>query len=285
MNAFKSGRRLREGGPKVPPLEDELAPCGESIRRKADLMLWAVANLPSRLFICYVPLIDEYNHAYMDLLEGAWAGRGDPAAGEVLSGCVGLVDGFLERLMEAAGEDTLLVISSDHGSMPVRRKVLLNEVLADAGLVVRAPGGYRLGRSLAYYHPSDCGQVLLNPAEARRRAVDAPAVRRRVVHALERANRALGCDIAWVEGRAEDPYLLFLYPRSDTTFTGDPPRRPGDPLLLRKRGGHHLSPLSPSPWMAAVFAAWTRRRQASLPAVPDANAGVKDFVLACLGVE
>jgi hypothetical protein len=86
-----------------------------------------------------------------------------------------------------------------------------------------------------------------------------------------------------VEGQEEDPYLLFLYPTSDTTLTGDPPGASENGLLRRKTGGHHLSPLSPSPWMAAVFAAWSRRRLAALPRAPDANAGLKGFVLGCLG--
>ena len=85
------------------------------------------------------------------------------------------------------------------------------------------------------------------------------------------------------EGGGEDPYLAFLYPLSDGYFTGHAPGR-GRPVLRKASGGHHLSPLSPTPWIQAMLGLWSPRTRAlarEVPPIPTANTGVKGFLLGC----
>ena len=68
--------------------------------------------------------------------------------------------------MERLDENTLLVLSSDHGQAPYRRALHLNDLPAKIGLVRKRKKGYDLRRSVAYYHPASCGQIVVNPHRA-----------------------------------------------------------------------------------------------------------------------
>ena len=59
------------------------------MRQKADLMAAACANRHSRLVMGYFPLVDAFNHSYIDLLESEWP---EGRASEVFLACMGLVD-------------------------------------------------------------------------------------------------------------------------------------------------------------------------------------------------
>ena len=118
-SAFRAVRRLNEGRDpgELVPLETEMTLSSLSMRQKADLMAAAAGSTRSRLVAGYFPLIDEFNHAYMDMLDSLWPGG---RVSEVFLACVSLVDELLARLMASAGPDALLVVSSDHGAMPHR---------------------------------------------------------------------------------------------------------------------------------------------------------------------
>jgi hypothetical protein len=285
MDAFRISRSLEERRPGDVALDAELAPALESARRKSDLMLWAARSLPSRLLIGYFPLLDEINHAYADLLEDELEGRKEPGrASAVLLKGLGILDLMLTRLMAEAGEDTLILVSSDHGIMPHTRLLAVNELMAGAGLVQRRGGGYDFHRSALFYHPSDCGQLLFNPMAARRLGLDRTAAVARALAALDRASAVHGVDAGVQHPAGGDPFALFLYPRSAAAFSGAAPGRPHAPVVRQKRGGHHLSSLSPSPWIEALCGVWTRRGAGLAVQPPGENAGVKDFVLSCLGL-
>jgi len=279
MSAFRRARRLLErarDGETV-TVESELLPARAALQQKLDLVHWSVRNTPASLTICYVPLMDEFNHTWFHLCEPAPA---DPRAGQLLLACGQMIDGFLSSLMAGADRDTLLVVSSDHGALPFRRMLHLNEAFADAGLVCRSGTGYDYARSAAWYHASDCGQVVVNEREARRRGLAVPALGAAARAAVERANAAHGARIAVLEPGPSDPFLLYLYPESDTYFTGDPPS-PGKPALNpRRSGGHHLSPLTPDAWIDALLALWSPRPGArAADGAPVRSTQVKEFLL------
>jgi hypothetical protein len=279
MSAFRRARRLLEHartGDAV-TVESELLPARAALQQKLDLVHWAVRNTPASLTVCYVPLMDEFNHTWFHLCESAPA---DPRAGQLFLACGEMIDGFLSSLMAQADRDTLLVVSSDHGALPFRRLLHLNEAFADAGLVCRSGTGYDYARSAAWYHSSDCGQVVANEREARRRGLALPALRAAARVAVERANAAHGARIAAVEPGASDPFLLYLYPESDTYFTGDPPS-PGKPALNpRRSGGHHLSPLTPNPWIDALVGLWSPRPGTrTADGAPKRNTELKEYLL------
>jgi hypothetical protein len=120
---------------------------------------------------------------------------------------------------------------------------------------------------------------VVNPRQAGKAGLSREQIGRRVLDCLEQANDSFGCQIAHLWGGANDPYLLFLYPRSDTHITGRYGRG-ADVVNTELKGGQHLSPLCPTPWMQAMLALWSPD---GLPfdkgAVPDRNTGVKEFLL------
>ena len=279
MSAFRRSRRLldRPGARDPVSIASELLPARAALRQKADLARWSVEAVPANLTICYVPLMDEFNHTWFDLCESP---RVDPRAGELFLACGGAIDAFLAELMSLAGPETLLAVSSDHGALPFRRLLHLNEAFADAGLLRRAGAGYDYARSAAWYHASDCGQVVVNGTEARRRGLALPALRAGALAAVGRANAAYGARIAAAEPGPSDPFLLYLYPEADTYFTGDPPP-PGKPALdPRRSGGHHLSPLTPNPWIDALVGLWSPRPgPRAADGAPSRSTEVKEFLL------
>jgi hypothetical protein len=245
-----------------------------------ELALAVLRELPSTLTILYFSLIDELGHVYLDQIESLWP---EGRAAELLRRCYRLLDSYIEQIMDNLEENALLVLSADHGQAPYRRALHLNDLLAEIGLVrlprERTKQHYDLGRSVAYYHPANCGQVVVNPRQAKKAGLSREQVGERVLRCLEKANNDLGSEIAHLWGGEGDPYLLFLYPRSDTHLTGR--YNPGSDILdTGLMGGQHLSPLCPTPWMQAMLALWS---PAGLPfektSIPDRNTGVKDFLL------
>jgi hypothetical protein len=275
MSVFRRARRLADAGVPI-SVAAELAPSRAAVRQQTGLARWAFSEAAARCTICYLPLVDEASHSWIH----AWESRpAEPRADQLFVECASMIDGFLADLMATIGPDTLLVLSSDHGALPFRRMLHVNEAFADAGLVRRAGGGYDWGRSAAWYHPSDCGQVVVNEPEARRRGLSRPALAAGVRAAVETANRAHGAHITAIDAVPGDPFLLQLYPEADTYLTGDAPS-PGKPALNpRRSGGHHLGPLTPSPWIDALLGLWSPREGSRTPeGAPRRNIEVKDFL-------
>ena len=83
-----------------------------------------------------------------------------------------------------------------------------------------------------------------------------------------------------VLGKPGSPYVAFLYPKGDRYFTGRPPRAGGNSLDKRRAGAHHLSPLSPTPWISAALGTWGPRRETgNLPFMPKRNVEMKKFLM------
>jgi hypothetical protein len=273
MSAFHLVRRLnsfREPARQV-SVDAELLASRVSFQRKADLMVGQARNESAHLVVGYFPVMDDFNHAYFDLFL-----KKDVRASALFNGCVEMVDNLLARLMRQMGAATLLVVSSDHGAMAHRTKLHMNEILADAGLVRRCPGGYDYCRSLAWYHPSDCGQVVAWDTSSR------SSLLKRLRLAVDVMNADLGAEIGMIDGNGNAPYLAFLYPKGDMYFTGRPPRKSRTAVDKEKAGGHHLSPLSPTPWIQACLGLWSPREggvTGSLPFTPEENIDMKRFLM------
>jgi hypothetical protein len=274
-NLFRYSRK--EGGLSI---DEEMRLSEYVTAQMGELALASVKELSSALTIVYFSLIDELGHVYLDQIEALWP---EGRAAELLRRCYRLLDSYIGKIMESIGENTLLVLSADHGQAPYRRALHLNDLLAEAGLVRvsqdRAKRGYDLRHSVAYYHPANCGQVVVNPRQAKKAGFSREQVGERVLRCLDKANDSLGSEISHLWGGENDPYLLFLYPRADTHLTGR--YAPGSDVVdTVLRGGQHLSPLCPTPWMQAMLALWS---PSGLPfdktAVPDRNTGVKEFLL------
>jgi len=274
-NLFRYSRR--ESGLSI---DEEMRLSEYVTAQMGELALASVRELSSTLTIVYFSLIDELGHVYLDQIEALWPeGRG----AELLRRCYRLLDTWIGKIMDSLRENTLLVLSADHGQAPYRRVLHLNDLLAETGLVCisrdRAKRGYDLRHSVAYYHPANCGQVVVNPRQAGKAGLSRKQIGQRVLRCLDQANDSLGSEIAYLWGGENNPYLLFLYPRSDTHLSGryNPV---ADVLDTGLTGGQHLSPLCPTPWMQAMLALWS---PAGLPfdktTIPDRNTGVKEFLL------
>ncbi len=279
LGVFARARRLNRSRPEseATPVEWEMVPAAESFRSKEELLLRAIGECGSRLVIGYFPTIDELNHAYGDLLETEWpSGR----VSRLFLACAGLVDRLLTRVMSALGPESLLVVSSDHGSASYRGKLHLNELLAQEGTVQRSATGYDLSRSAMFYHPSESGLVIGS------RRVERGTALRSLRRVLDRARSGYRAPIGMVEGRPDDPHLAFLYPLGDIMVDASPPRKGRGILDTTKSGGHHTSPLSPTPWIQAMLGLWSARTTNlahELDGIPARNRDVKDFLIRLMG--
>jgi len=192
---------------------------------------------------------------------------------------MGMVDDLLQRLMSKMEGDDLLVVSSDHGAMAHTAKLHVNEAFADAGIVRRVADGYDHRKSLAWYHPSDCGQVVS------RSSTDKASLRLRIRQVIDKLNSAIGANIGVMDGNADSSFISFLYPKGDLYFTGQPPNKNGKSLNREKAGGHHLSPLSPTPWIHAFLGLWSPgegKVPQRLPFLPQENVEMKRFIVEAL---
>jgi hypothetical protein len=261
-------------------VEEEMRLSEQVTAQMGELTLAAVRELHSALTIAYLPLIDELGHVYLDQIETQWP---EGRAAELLRRCYRLVDSFIGRIMDSLGPNSLLVVSADHGQAAFRRVLHFNDLLIDTGLVrIRhrsKKSGYDLRRSVAYYHPSNCGQVVVNQRRAVKAGLSRERICRLVLECLEQANRSLGSEISYLQGGDDDPYLLFLYPRSDTHISGRYNPQAGV-LDTERKGGQHLSPLCPTPWMQAMIGLWSPSGVAfDKTSIPDRNTDLKDFLL------
>ena len=275
-SAFHLARRLNATRPPSLQVEIEAELLGSrvSFQRKADLMVEQARNRAAGLVVGYFSVIDDFNHACFDLLQ-----QGDEKATALFHACLQMVDGLLERLMAETEDGTLLVVSSDHGAMAYRSMLSINEAFADAGLVRRGPAGYDFAKSTAWYHPSDCGQVVTHGSPEK------GPLFQRVQAVVERVNAELDAGIGILAGDAGSPYVGFLYPKGDLYFTGRPPGRNRKSLDKRRGGAHHLSPLSPTPWIKAALGVWgPGHANQSLPFVPKQNVEMKKFLMESMGL-
>jgi hypothetical protein len=118
----------------------------------------------------------------------------------VLDRALGVMDEELGKLLEAAGEETAVILFSDHAQLNVEHTLLPNDILADMGLLIRDEGGaYRPGEKGCFI---ECcgGAAFLHPGKLE----NIEALRRK----LERSpgfNRWLREDEMRTCGRGELP--------------------------------------------------------------------------------
>jgi hypothetical protein len=83
----------------------------------------------------------------------------------LLDKALAVMDGELGKLLAAAGEETAVILFSDHAQLPVERTVLPNDVLVEMGLLLRdGAGDYRPGESGCFI---ECcgGAAFLHPGK------------------------------------------------------------------------------------------------------------------------
>jgi predicted AlkP superfamily phosphohydrolase/phosphomutase len=143
------------------------------------------------LLVSYLPLPDEFFHAWLGLLDPTLPGHDPGLAARLhpfVEQALGLVDGYVGRVSDLAGPDTILAVGADHGMAGIASVVRPNVALAQAGLLeVDAKGVLDLARTRALYSPANSGYVLVN-RDSRRGGIvsrnEEADVRQRAVAAL-----------------------------------------------------------------------------------------------------
>ena len=263
-----------------------------------DLAVSAYATLPSRLFIVYFSPLDDICHAYMDLIEDDWP---TGPAHALIKHCVSTIDTYLDKLLKSVSDDTLVVVTSDHGHMPHRRKLFINELLSARGLIRQKKGKLDFSKACLYYHPADCGQVIFNPSVRQKTKRD--FARSTLERIVDEANKTYGAQLDYQFADEGLPFFAFLYPRGDTHLDGDMDKGPSDEgppeedtldkgvrsqhgriITADRPGGQHLSPLSGSIWMKAFLGLWQPQGRISSQ-IPLKSTQMKSYLLQYYGFD
>jgi predicted AlkP superfamily phosphohydrolase/phosphomutase len=130
---------------------------------------WAMANLPWDLFLAYTPFPDEAEHAWRGFLDSALptyrreiADKLRPFLEQVYRSC----DEHLGFLLAERPPDTIVALISDHGLQGIYKRVALNHVLREKGLLnLDAQGRVDLAKTKVVYPPVNNGYLMINGVE------------------------------------------------------------------------------------------------------------------------
>jgi hypothetical protein len=103
----------------------------EQLERLADFctraQTAAIAREPFDLLLAYHPEVDQASHEYL----------GAPDGDRVIRAAFVAADRAVGAIAEALGPDDALVVTGDHGLMPIEREVRINTLLAERGFAPR----------------------------------------------------------------------------------------------------------------------------------------------------
>jgi hypothetical protein len=111
-----------------------------TIDRFSSLTRFALGRAHWRLFVGYLPYPDEALHEWLGLLDGRRPGYDPALAARLQPGLdrlLAAVDSHVGELAAAAGDGVVFAVVSDHGLVPVWRRLHLNLVLERHGWLAR----------------------------------------------------------------------------------------------------------------------------------------------------
>ncbi|KPJ52940.1 hypothetical protein AMJ39_06425 [candidate division TA06 bacterium DG_24] len=121
-------------------------------RKRGEAVLYLMDRYPWDLFVAVFTATDRLQHQagrmWRDDYErqgGEWAGK----LGDVISQCYELVDGIIGKMLARVGDETTVVILSDHGFGPIDKHFYVNRWLIDEGLL-KLKRGLGARRRLSY---------------------------------------------------------------------------------------------------------------------------------------
>jgi predicted AlkP superfamily phosphohydrolase/phosphomutase len=145
---------------------------------------WALDHLPWDLYLAYTPFPDEAEHS--------WRGRLDPTLSSYRAEIAERLRPLLERVYISSDEhlgllltkrpdSALFALISDHGLQGVNKRVAVNHVLRQGGLLVLDnQGGVDLGQTKILYPAVNNGYLLINSTD-RKGGIVAPEERNELV--------------------------------------------------------------------------------------------------------
>lgn len=161
-----------------------------SERKRGEAILYLMDHYPWDLFVAVLTATDRLQHQAGRLWREDRQRQGPlwvRKLGDVIPQCYELVDGIIGEMLARAGEDTTVVILSDHGFGPIDKHFYLNRWLRAEGFLVlkrgmwarRRPGLRRstLGKVLERTPLRSLGRLM--PRPVRRLPLGIPVLRRR----------------------------------------------------------------------------------------------------------
>jgi predicted AlkP superfamily phosphohydrolase/phosphomutase len=223
-------------------------------RQIARSALWALAHAPWDLLLLYTPFPDETEHLWRGYIDRP----GDPNAPRLralLEQAYQTSDALLGEILTKRPANTLVAVVSDHGMEGIYKRVSVNRLLREAGLLVlNQKGQPDLSRTQAYYPEVNNGYLLINSTE-RKGGIVTAAGRARVVRRARTALLALkdhGRPVvrAIYDARAEGEKLGIggeaggdLYIELSAGYDFDPRLGPGEIIeVVTPYGNHGANP-------------------------------------------
>ncbi len=145
---------------------------------------WALENLPWDLFLAYTPFPDEAEHLWRGYLDPTLANyRRDIAARlrPLLEQVYRTTDEHLGLLLAKRPADCVFALISDHGLQGINKRVALNRVLQEGGLLtLDTQGKVDLAKTKVIYPAVNNGYLLIN-SQDRKNGIVAQEERAEVV--------------------------------------------------------------------------------------------------------
>jgi Type I phosphodiesterase / nucleotide pyrophosphatase len=243
-----------------------------------DMAVWALTLYPANLVMLYQPALDEIAH---QVLRDALADWPHGAAAQAFISVHQEVDRQLGRVLDHLGHEDTLIISSDHGQMPISASLRPNVLLRQAGLLALKGDKVDLEHTRALYLSN--GWVVVN-ATQRRGGIVPPQAYARTLQEVEHclatplslpAGQALRlrCQRDLWQGTAPPPGDIFVWPPAGIELR---PHFFGPVCGPPEVGGHHQTPLHGSPYLQAFLAGCGPGMTAV--SLPTRNSGVADLV-------
>ncbi|MGH7797889.1 MAG: alkaline phosphatase family protein [Candidatus Binatia bacterium] len=127
---------------------------------------WAIENLPWDLFLAYTPFPDEAEHLWRGHLDTTLSSYRQDLAERVrplLERAYRSSDDLLGLLLSKRPANSLVALISDHGLQGINKRVTLNQVLRQEGLLVLdAQGRVDLTKTKVLYPAVNNGYLLIN---------------------------------------------------------------------------------------------------------------------------
>ena len=230
---------------------------------------WSLEHLPWDLYLAYTPFPDEAEHL--------WRGYLDPKLSTYNPEIAERLRPFLERVYQTSDEhlgvflmqrpaDALIALISDHGMQGVNKRVAINEILREAGLLVlNEQGRVDLARTKVLYPAINNGYLLINSTDRQSGIVpagDRPAIAehiRELLMAIHDGDREVvkavydaetqGVEMGIGGASGGDIYIELAY-----GYDFDARLKPG-PLISRVEpyGTHGSNPQQPSMRTLMIF--------------------------------
>lgn len=105
--------------------------------QRGDATLYLMDNYDWDLFVSYFYYTDQIQHKfwkYMDATHPAHNPGAPRELKEAIASSYEIVDDYIQKILKRIGEDTAVIVASDHGAGPIYKDVLINNYLKTIGI-------------------------------------------------------------------------------------------------------------------------------------------------------